>query len=139
MMDRRKFFKVCAVVLGSGAFPIACSQNGGDPEAAAPGVGTGDQTFSKSLFDEIPSTTFSVSHDVYGAIDMELTEVNSGTVSAETEQFSVCLTGPTTPLFNEGSYNMYNETLGYIDLYLQPGDSPAGEQKYRAVFSLLNA
>ena len=65
-------------------------------------------------------------------------EVDDEIFSADAEQFSVCFRGPETPVFSEGIYNMYNETLGYIDLYLQPGDSPAGETKYRAVFSLLN-
>lgn len=137
-MERRDFFKVCAAALSASVFPIACSQSDGDGQALAPTVDTGTPAFSKSMFEEIQSKTFSVSHDVYGAIDMELSEVDDEIFSADAEQFSVCFRGPETPVFSEGIYNMYNETLGYIDLYLQPGDSPAGETKYRAVFSLLN-
>jgi hypothetical protein len=43
------------------------------------------------------------------------------------------------PQLDEGVYQVYNSTFGYIDLYLQPGASSPGEQTYRSMFSLLQA
>lgn len=135
MMDRREFFHACAVLLGSSVLPIGCSQSGSDSAATSPvpaSVG-----YSKLQFDSMPNTVFSVSHDTYGVIDMSLTQVDNEIFSPDTEQFSICLTGPDTPLFDEGKYDVYNDTLGNIELFIQPGDSNPGEQSYRAIFSLL--
>jgi hypothetical protein len=92
---------------------------------------------SKNRWTQLPVTTFSVTHDTYGVIDMELTAVDDEYYTPETEQFSVTLKGPDSPLFAEDTYLVYNDSLGYLQLFLQPGESATGEQSYRAVFSLL--
>ena len=136
MMERREFIRACTVLIGSAALPIGCGQSGG---------GGDDQTdtyempdLSRNRWVDIPDTTFSVTHSSFGAIDMTMTAIDDEIYDPVTDQFSVVLTGPDNPLFEEGVYQVYNSTFGYIELYLQPGDSPAaGSQNYRTLFSLL--
>ena len=138
MMDRRAFFQSCAVLLGSTVLPVGCGGgSGGDTELS---IGDADIIdLSKSRFVDIPSTLFSVSHDTYGVIDLNINEIDDEVFSMETEQFSVVLAGPELPVLQEGKYQVYNASLSYIELYLQPAESPAGEQLYRAMFSILQA
>ena len=136
MMGRREFIQACTVMLGSSVLAMGCGQGGGDPAV------TGDPSLpdlSQARWANIPVTTFSVSHESYGVIDMELVEIDDEIYVPETEQFSIILRGPELPLFEEDRYQVYNDSLGYIELYLQPGESDPGEQKYRAVFSILQA
>jgi hypothetical protein len=135
MMDRRQFVQACAVLLGSNLLIAGC----GSGSSGGSGNGSSITGLSKSRWMELPSTQFSVAHETYGAIDMQLTSIEDEIYSPEVEQFSVTLTGPDNPLFDEGKYEMYNESLGYVELYLQQGDNSQGKQVYRAVFSLLEA
>ena len=137
MMDRREFIQACAVMLGSSAMVAGCGGSGGSKSESEFSDGSSSSGLSRSRWEELPSTNFSVAHDTYGAIDMELTTIDDEAYSSKTEQFSVVLTGPEKPLFKEGSYRVYNSSLGYIDLYLQPGESNPGEQNYRAIFNLV--
>ena len=68
---------------------------------------------------------------------MELTAIDDDYLISESEQFSIILRGPELPLLEEDVYQVYNDSFGYIELYLQPGTSAPGEQNYRAVFSIL--
>ena len=138
MMDRRQFVQACAVMLGSGVMVAGCGSGGGSSSESGTTTGVAsDSSLSRSRWEELPSTSFSVTHDTFGAIDMELTAIDDEIPSSRAEQFSVVLTGPDNPLFPEGTYQVYNDSLGYIELYLQPGDNAAGQQNYRAVFSLI--
>ncbi len=139
-MDRRTFFQSCAVLIGSTVLPVGCGGGSGSGSDAVLSIGDADIIdLSKSRFVDIPSTLFSVSHDSYGVIDLNISEIDDEVFSMETEQFSVVLSGPELPVLEEGRYQVYNESLSYIELYLQPGQSPAGEQLYRAMFSILQA
>jgi hypothetical protein len=136
MMERREFIQACTVLLGSSVLPIGCGQGGGDS------VQSDNYTMpdlSRNRWVDIPDTTFSVSHSTYGAIDMTMTAIDDELYDPVTDQFSIVLTGPDNPLFDEGVYQVYNSTFGYIDLYLQPGEAGAGTQNYRTLFSLLIA
>lgn len=138
MMERREFLRACAVMLGSSVFPIACSQSGNEATTSTDSSPS-SLSYSKQQFLELPATVFSVTHESYGVIDMQLVEVEDEAISPGTEQFSVCLDGPDNPVFEEGSYAMYNDSLGDIELFLQPAEGSASGQKYRAIFSLLDA
>ena len=70
---------------------------------------------------------------------MELTSIDDGLYTPEAEQFSVTLRGPELPVLEEDVYQVYNDTFGYIELYIQPGTSSPGEQLYVAIFSILQA
>ena len=83
------------------------------------------------------NNNFSVAHETFGAIDMQLTSIDEEMYDPVIDQFSIVLTGPELPQLDEGVYQVYNSTFGYIDLYLQPSASSPGEQKYRSMFSLL--
>ena len=135
MMERREFIQACTVLLGSAVLPMGCGQGGSG--------GSEDNytlpDLSRNRWVDIPDTTFSVSHDSFGAIDMTMTAIDDEIYDPVTDQFSVVLTGPDNPLFEEGVYQVYNSSLGYIDLYLQPSDAGAGTQNYRTLFSLLQA
>jgi hypothetical protein len=148
MMDRREFVQACAVLLGSSVMLAGCGSDGSGSDGSsstnsADGINgtSGDGSEATGSYQnrwmQLPSTTFSVTHQTFGVIDMELTSVDDEMHSPKTEQFSVVLTGPDNPLFPEGTYQMYNDSLGYIDLYLQPGANALGQQTYRAVFSIL--
>lgn len=134
MMERREFIQACTVLLGSSVLPMGCGQGGSDSgqmdDFTLPDL-------SRNRWTDIPDTTFSVTNDTYGVIDMTLTAIDDETYDPVTDQFSVVLTGPELPLFEEDVYQVYNSVFGYIELYLQPGDGPAGVQNYRAQFSLL--
>ena len=138
MMERRQFIQACIVMLGSSALAAGCGSEGGTDGDAAITAGNDLATgMARDTWSALPSLVFSVEHATYGVIDMKMTNVEDDFYSPETEQFSVMLTGPETPLFGEGLYTMYNASLGNLQLFLQPSESPAGVQKYRAVFSLL--
>ena len=134
MMDRRMFFKACAAALGASLLP-GCNESGSG--LTVENLTTGGPSFSKAAFEETPSRIFSVTHDVYGVIDMELTQVDDAIFSPEVEQFSILLTGPASPAFDEGSYAVHNDELGNIELYLQPSEAGTSGKSYRAAFSLL--
>ena len=137
MMERREFIQACAVMLGSSVLAVGCGSSGDSDGSTLTG---GDDFTRPDLARarwEGVSTTFSVTHSDYGVIDMTLVEVDDSAFTLETEQFSIVLSGPDSALFDEGRYQVYNDSLGDFELYLQPGENTAGEQKYRAVFSLL--
>ena len=134
MMDRRKFVQACTVLLGSGFLAGGC---GGSDSTELSVDNSSLPDLSRNRWVSMPSTSFSVTHDTYGAIDMELTAIDDDFFTPESEQFSITLRGPELPLLDEGVYQVYNDTFGYVDLYLQPGTSAPGEQIYLAVFSIL--
>jgi len=138
MMNRRDFIQACTVILGSSALAVGCgsSSSGDDPLTSDDSIFT---SLRKSNWIDTPSLIFSVTHDTYGVIDMTLTDIEDELLIVESEQFSITLTGPELPLFEEDRYQVYNDSFGYIELYLQPGESPAGVQKYGAVFSIMEA
>ena len=126
------------VLLGSGTLAAGCGSGGGADGDATGIVDTDLLTdMSRGNWDALPSLVFSIEHPTFGVIDMTMTEIEDLFYSPETEQFDVMLTGPETPLFAEGLYRMYNASLGNLELFLQPGESAAGTQNYRATFSLL--
>ena len=148
MMERREFIQACAVLLGSsitiagcGRLPIEAETfragSGGSSESGGTTDVSAESGLNKQRWMELPSTTFSVAHETFGAIDMQLTNIEDEFLLSSSEQFSVTLTGPEMPLFAEDRYQVYNASLGYIELYLQPGESAPGEQNYRAIFNLL--
>jgi len=139
MMDRREFFlKLCALS-GSLALPLGCSQDSGTAAIGLPDGSTSTAVaFSKQSFLNTIDTVFSVTHDFYGVVDLQLNLVSDEIYTPEAEQFSISLSGPEVPVLEEASYAVYNDDLGNIDLYIQPGESSNGQQKYIAVFSLLH-
>ena len=143
MMERRDFIQACAVVVGSTVLPMGCGGGGGSDSEVGSEVSNIDDfslpDLSRSRWVALDDNNFSVAHKNFGAIDMVLTSIDDEMYDPVTDQFSVVLTGPELPLFDEGVYQVYNSSLGYIELYLQPGESPAGEQRYRTLFSLLHA
>ena len=143
-MDRREFFKkLCALsgtlIIPAGFIPAGCSQDGGTADVSLPVAPTNTATaYSKQSFENTIDTVFSVTDETYGVIDLLLNLVADEMYIAEAEQFSISLSGPELPVLKEDSYTVYNDNLGYIDLYIQPGDASNGQQFYIAVFSLLN-
>ena len=143
-MDRREFFKkLCALsgtlIIPAGIIPAGCSQDGGTTEVSLPVSPTSSTTvFSKQAYENSIDTVFSVTHEIYGVVDLQLNLVADEIYITEAEQFSILLSGPESPVLQEHSYAVYNDNLGNIDLYIQPGDASNGQQHYVAVFSLLN-
>lgn len=145
-MDRREFFKrLCALsgtmMIPAGLMlPAGCSQEGGIADAGLTGTpSTSSTILSKQVFEDTIDTVFSVTHDLYGVVDLQLKLVKDEVFIPEAEQFMISLSGPVSPVLAEGTYAVYNDNLGNIDLYIQPGESTNGLQHYVAVFSLLNA
>lgn len=148
-MDRRVFFKkLCALsgalVIPVSLIPAGCSQDGGTgtdtaslPDTDSPVIAS--TAFSKQVFEDNIDTVFSVTHESYGVVDLQLNLVSAEKYIPEAEQFSISLSGPESLFLSEGSYAVYNDNLGNIDLYIQPGSNSNGLQHYVAVFSLLNA
>jgi len=138
MMERREFIQACAAMLGSSVLVAGCGSSGdSDGTATTTDSDAPLPNLSRGRWDAIPSTTFSVAHGSFGAIDMTLVEIEDYSATIGTEQFSIVLTAPETPLFSEGRYRVYNASLGDFELYLQQSESSPGAQRYRAVFSLL--
>ncbi len=138
MMERREFIRICAVLMGSSVLPVGCGSSGGGDDVVEDPYFT-PPDLSRSRWVDIPVTTISVTHGTYGVIDMEITALDEEMFDPSTDQFSIVLTGPENPLLAEGKYQVYNDSLGYFELYLQPGESPAGVQNYRTFFSILEA
>ena len=138
MMNRREFVQARTVLVGSSVLLTGCGGGGSDSMTTdAGGDGSSLPNLAKSRWIDITDTTFSVTHDTYGVIDMTLTSIDEGTYDPSTEQFSVVLAGPENPTFEEDKYEVYNSEFGYIELYLKPGESSTGVQNYRTHFSLL--
>jgi len=140
-MDRREFFKrLCALsgtmVVPVSLIPAGCSSSH-DSDNEATQTGT-SPAISRKTFEETIDTVFSVTHETYGVVDLQLNIVADEIFIPEADQFSISLSGPESPVLEEGSYEIYNDNLGNIDLYLQPGGTGNGLQHYNAVFSLLN-
>lgn len=140
-MDRREFFKrLCALsgtlIIPVGMIPAGCSQENGTPAVNLPT--DAPVTLSRQSFEDTIDTVFSVTHETYGVVDLQLNLVADETFIPEADQFSISLSGPETPILKEDSYTIYNDNLGSFDLYIQPGSASNGQQHYVAVFSLLN-
>ena len=138
-MERRNFVQACTLILACSFFAVGCGGGGGGSEPAEVTGNSSLPDLSKNRWTDVSSTNFSVSHSIYGAIDMELTAIDDDLQIPETEQFSITLRGPELPLLEEDLYQVYNDTFGYIELYLQPGPSTPGEQTYFAMFSILQS
>jgi len=143
-MDRRDFFRKLCAISATAIFPVACSSGGGDSSPAVQ-VDSTDNTvtdtvsFSKLAFVNNIDTVFSVTHDTYGVIDLQLTNVEDATIIEQAEQFIIALNGPESPVLTDSTHQIYNQNLGNFELYLQTGSSEQGRQNYIAVFSLLHA
>lgn len=143
-MDRREFFKKLCALSGSlliplGMIPAGCSQDGTATNVNLPdSPTTSTATLSKQAFIDTIDTVFSVTHEVYGVVDLQLNLVADETFIPEAEQFIITLSGPESPVLKEDNYAVYNDNLGDIDLFIQPGDASNGQQHYVAVFALLN-
>ena len=138
-MERRKFIQTCAVVVGSTVLPMGCGSSDGGSDEAPGSSDSSPRNLARGRWTSLDDNNFSVAHDTYGAIDMQLTSVDEEMYDPVTDQFSIVLTGPELPLLDEGVYPVYNSAFGYIDLFLQPGESSPGVQTYRSMFSLLQA
>jgi hypothetical protein len=142
-MERRNFIQTCAVVVGSTVLPMGCGSGGssdGGSDGGSDEVSISDDfslpNLERNRWTSLDDNNFSVAHE-NGATDMQLTSIDDEMYDPATDQFSVVLTGPELPQLEEGVYQVYNSSFDYIDLYMQPGESPAGEQRYRSVFSVL--
>jgi len=140
MMDRREFFKKLFALSGSLIVPLGCSQDNTTAALDLSETPAGSTSvFSKQAFTNSINSVFSVSHDVYGVVDLTLSNVADEMLIADAEQFSIALSGPESPVLQEDTYAIYNDNFGDIALYLQPGQAAAGQQSYVAIFSLLHA
>ena len=137
IMDYREFILASTVLLGCSVLAVGCSDGGGSNPADVSVDEFSLPDLSKHRWVDIATTDFSVTHSIYGAIDMEMTAIDDDIYTPKSEQFSVTFRGPELPLLEEGVYQVYNDTFGYIELYLQPATSAPGNQFYRAVFSIL--
>ena len=143
-MDRREFFKkLCALsgtlIIPAVFIPAGCNQNSGNTATDVSLPSDSSTAFSKLAFDNAIDTVFSVTHETYGVVDLQLSLVTDEMFIPEAEQFSISLSGPELPVLKEDSYIVYNDNLGEFNLYIQPGNASNGQQHYVAVFSLLNA
>lgn len=144
-MDRRGFFRKLCVLSASLVIPAACSQDSSTSLSELPSENidssaTGSETkLSRVAFANNLNTTMSVTHDSIGVVDLQLSHVNDEMVIPEADQFALTLVGPTAPLLEEKTYEVYNENIGYFELYIQPVSASGGQQNYIAIFSLLNS
>lgn len=143
-MDRRSFFRKLAVLSAAAVIPVGCSSGG---DGSAPAIDVSDISTDTSSSSELSrlafanniNTTLSVTHDTIGVVDLQLANVNDEMVIPEADQFALSLTGPSSPVLEEKTYQVYNQNIGYFDLYIQPADAGNGQQNYMAIFSLLNS
>ena len=144
-IDRRAFFKKLCALSASLAIPAGCSQSGDSvsvDSAATPDTVTpvsSSPALSRQAFEDTIDTVFSVTHQTYGIVDLQLKIVDSEVFIPEADQFVISLIGPDNPALQEDSYAVYNDNLGDFELYIQPGEASNGQQFYVAVFSLLNS
>jgi len=142
-MDRREFFKRLCVLSGTLVVPVSlipagCSSSSHDNNDVGTTQTSTSPTLSKQALQDTIDTVFSVTHETFGVVDLQLNIVADEIFIPEADQFSISLSGPESPILEEGSYAIYNDNLGNIELYLQPGGVGNGLQHYVAVFSLLN-
>ena len=136
MMDRREFFKRACALTGTLILPAGCSQDGAgllNAPSNAP------LAFSQLSFEDSIDTVFSVTHETFGIVDLNLTGVTNELFIPEADQFSALLAGPEQPVLEEDTYAVYNDNFGDISLYIQPGATGGGQQHYVVAFSLLNS
>ena len=144
VIDRRAFFKKLCALSASLAIPAGCSQSGDSVSVDSATTDTvtplsSSPALSRQAFENTIDTVFSVTHQTYGIVDLQLKIVDSEVFIPEADQFVISLIGPDNPTLQEDSYAVYNDNLGDFELYIQPGEASDGQQFYVAVFSLLNS
>jgi hypothetical protein len=147
-MDRRGFFRKLCLLSAAVVIPAGCN-SGGDSASVTDTVDTidsvdtisapGQTELSRAAFASNIDTVFSVSHDLFGVVDLTLQNVNDEKAIPEADQFFISMVGPELPVLEEKTYQVYNDNIGEFELYIQPGTAADGTQSYFAVFSLLNA
>ncbi len=71
------------------------------------------------------------------AFDLRLKNVSEHLRSARQEAFSVIFHGPPSPFIQQGIYQLHNEKLGDIELFLVPIGRDSDGFQYEAVFNRL--
>lgn len=93
------------------------------------------EKITKEMFAESVKTKFRIKTETPEPVELELVELTEGVSSSRHEQFSLIFHGPKNPFLPQMIYQMENEKLGELEIFLVPlGKIPDGF-KYEAVFN----
>jgi hypothetical protein len=119
---------------------ISCDE-GGEPSVPAlddvqrgeielfPGV---PLSSTKTRAVELLNSRFNILYDETSLIETELVEVNSGLLTAETEEFSFLFRTTWEPALAEATYDFEHAQLGRFPLYIRPVAHSGGAHHYSA-------
>lgn len=92
---------------------------------------------TKTDFAQNLNTVFSCRIGPDQAIDLQLVELREGRSSSRQEQFALLFSGPLATPLAQGMYQLRQQELGELDLFLVPVDKDAQGFYYEAVFNRL--
>jgi len=128
MIQRREFL----IALGAGVVSVGLA-----PKLTAvaqdAGASSSPPVLTKDQFAPLVNSWF----DVGGTLSLQLVQIVDGPVSPSTEQFSLEFCGAEAPALPAGLYDVSQDTLGPLQLYLEPIGADAQGAWYRADFNLL--
>lgn len=90
---------------------------------------------SKAAFADNLETTFRLSRSPGDVVPLTLIELREGAGSPLLEQFALLFRGPNEKPFDQGLYEMKQETLGSFTLFLVPVGADGCGRYYEAVFN----
>lgn len=90
---------------------------------------------SQNVFRENLNTRFDVSHGEAETVELELIECNDLGSTPKQEQFSIVFRGPLQPFLPQMTYEMKNENLGDVFIFIVPVRRDSEFMYYEAVFN----
>ncbi len=95
------------------------------------------ESLHKEAFAECVNEVFHVARPGSADFEIELSEVTEQFRTPRQEAFSVVFHGPADPYLKQGSYQLRNEKLGEMELFLVPIAKDQAGYQYEAVFNRL--
>ncbi len=93
----------------------------------------------KESFADCLNEAFHVRQSGSSGLDLKLTEVTVQVKTPRQETFSVSFHGPAQPFLQQGVYQLHNDSLGDLELFLVPIARDQDGYQYEAVFNRLIA
>lgn len=95
------------------------------------------ESLHKEAFADCVNEVFRVTRAGSADFEIKLTEVTEQFHTPRQEAFSVVFHGPADPFMQQGSYQLRNEKLGEMELFLVPIAKDQDGYEYEAVFNRL--
>lgn len=93
------------------------------------------ERITKEMFAESLKTRFRLKAETPEPVELELVELSEGMSSPRNEQFALLFHGPQSPFLEQMIYQLENEKLGEIEIFLVPVGRHQNGFQYEASFN----